>query len=925
MKVLRLTIFTCILVLAFAMPSVGQNIKVKQGVNQPIGVNWVSGEMLVRFKQGVPDSEINKLNRQWNTSLLARAKHGKFMRLKVPKGKKIREMIEGYRGDARVAYAEPNYINNAHMVPNDPLYNPYQWNFGNLGGKGINMEAAWDIIGGGNQNVIVAVIDSGVAYEDYQRKYRKAPDLSNTHFVQGYDFVNNDTHPNDDDSHGTHVTGTIAQSTNNATGVAGIAYDISIMPVKVLDRNGSGYHSWIADGIYFAADNGADVINLSLGGPPSQTMLDAVTYAHNKNVVIVCSAGNEREEGSPASYPAAYDDYCIAVAATRFDGASAYYSTIGDYVDIAAPGGDVTVDQNGDGYGDGILQNTFNPNNKNTRDFSYWFFQGTSMAAPHVSGLAALLISQGDATTPAQVRQVIQETARDHGEPMSYSGHGIIDAAGALSYQWQLNTDPVAEDDTAATNEDIPADIDVLINDYDGDGDILTISAITAPAHGTAEKVTDLDGYETILYTPAYNYNGSDLFTYTVNDGMGGTATATVSVTVVPVNDPPVSGDDAYSVTEGQILDIPAPGLLGNDNDPDGDTLTVNTIPVSGPSDGTLALNADGSLTYTPNPGFSGADSFEYEAGDGNNGLDTGFVTITVMMHNESPVAMDDTFATDEDAALIGNVLFDNGSGTDSDPDGDPLTVTTTPVSGPLPGSLSLNADGSFTYTPNPDFNGTDSFEYEVRDGNGGLDIGLVSITINPVNDTPDASNDTYSTTQDQVLTVDAPGILGNDSDADGDLLTAVLSTGTLYGDLSLQANGSFSYTPDTGFSGQDLFTYQAYDGVAYSNEVTVTINVMAAGVSVTGITPSSAVVGSTIDVTVSGAGFTAGASLSFEGGEGPSPIMSNITVADSTTMTATVRIKAGGPPKLRYWDVRVTNPDGSTDVLAEGVMVLPK
>ena len=190
------------------------------------------------------------------------------------------------------------------------------------------------------------------------------------------------------------------------------------MPVKVLSRRGAAPYTTIADGVYFAADNGADVINLSLSGPDDATTLrDAIAYAYDQGVTIVCAAGNDGP-GGPAAYPAAYDAYCIAVGATRYDQAITYYSTTGSYLDVAAPGGQIYIegttqilDQNGDGYGDGVLQQTFGSSPK---DWGYWFYTGTSVAAPHVSGIAALLISTG-VTEPNAVREALQNTARDIG------------------------------------------------------------------------------------------------------------------------------------------------------------------------------------------------------------------------------------------------------------------------------------------------------------------------------------------------------------------------------------------------------------------------------------------------------------------------------------------------------------------------------
>lgn len=370
---------------------------------------YVADELIVKYKGDSEPFQIEKLSA----------------------GRSPRDAAREFEARGDVEYAEPNYLAYAFMVPNDPYYS-LQWHL-----KQIGMEQAWDVSSGASTTV-VAVIDTGIAYETYRKngkRYYKAPDLGTTCFVQGYDYVENDTHPNDDHSHGTHVAGTVAQSTNNGTGVAGVAFGSCLMPVKVLNRYGSGTHANIAKGIRFAADNGARVINLSLGGSASsQTLLDAVAYAYNKGVIIVAAAGNNGT--NVVSYPAAYDSYVIAVGATRYDETLAPYSNFGTSLDVVAPGGDTSVDQNSDGYGDGVLQNTFDPNTKKTSDFGYWFFQGTSMAAPHVAGLAALVISKGNATSTADVREAIESTAKDlgvAGKDTTY-GWGLINAPAALSW-----------------------------------------------------------------------------------------------------------------------------------------------------------------------------------------------------------------------------------------------------------------------------------------------------------------------------------------------------------------------------------------------------------------------------------------------------------------------------------------------------------
>jgi len=260
--------------------------------------------------------------------------------------------------------------------------------------------------------------------------YEQAPDLAGTSFVAGYDFINNDAHANDDNSHGTHVTGTVAQTTNNNLGVAGVAFKTTIMPVKVLSAAGSGTYQQVADGIYYAVNNGADIINLSLGGSsPSAILEDAVAYAYNNGVTVIAASGNSN--AGSCDYPAAYDAYVIAVGATQYDETKAPYSNYGPSLDVVAPGGNVEVDQNNDGYGDGVLQNTFGDT---PVDWAYWFYQGTSMSTPHVSGVAALLLARNPTLTPDRIRNALESTAEDLGNPGrdDTNGWGLIDAQAAL-------------------------------------------------------------------------------------------------------------------------------------------------------------------------------------------------------------------------------------------------------------------------------------------------------------------------------------------------------------------------------------------------------------------------------------------------------------------------------------------------------------
>ena len=314
--------------------------------------------------------------------------------------------------------------------PNDACFR-YQWHL-----RQIGLPEAWKM--GQGKGVIVAVIDTGVS---------RVGDLAETSFVPGFNFITNTADATDDHGHGTHVAGTIAQSTNNKLGVAGVAFGVSIMPIKVLSARGSGSMAGIAQGIRWAADHGAQVINMSLGGPfPVGTIASAVKYAHAKGVTVVAAAGNDGH--GKVSYPARYPGV-IAVAATQFDETTTFYSNWGPQVDIAAPGGNVRVDQNGDGKPDGVLQHTIVPTNTSQTD--YLWFMGTSMASPHVAGVAALIVGAG-IRKPDDVEEILLGTARrpkglgaevaSRGEPSAtatasarvddHYGAGLVDAAAAL-------------------------------------------------------------------------------------------------------------------------------------------------------------------------------------------------------------------------------------------------------------------------------------------------------------------------------------------------------------------------------------------------------------------------------------------------------------------------------------------------------------
>ncbi|NJS13815.1 MAG: tandem-95 repeat protein [Sphingopyxis sp.] len=357
-------------------------------------------------------------------------------------------------------------------------------------------------------------------------------------------------------------------------------------------------------------------------------------------------------------------------------------------------------------------------------------------------------------------------TARDPG--------GLVTSR---TFTWTVtNPAPTATNDAATTTEDtLIAAITVLGNDSDPDGDTLTVTAASAP-NGTV--TINPDG--TLRYVPNANFNGSDTITYVISDGNGGTSTAAVIVTVTPVNDVPVAVNDNATTNEDQPVTV---GLLGNDSDLDGDTLTV--IAASSPN-GTVVINPDGTVSFTPAPNFNGPTTISYTINDGNGGTATATVNIVVNAVNDAPVANASTATTSEDTPVTVPVLAN-----DTDLDGDPLTVTA--ASAPN-GTVVINPDGTVTYTPNANFNGTDTISYTISDGQGGFATSTVTVTVGAVNDAPTAMPIAPQTNVDAAV-VSFP-VAGNFSDLDGDTLTYA-ATGLPAGLSINPATGLISGTID--------------------------------------------------------------------------------------------------------------------------------
>jgi len=377
-----------------------------------------------------------------------------------------------------------------------------------------------------------------------------------------------------------------------------------------------------------------------------------------------------------------------------------------------------------------------------------------------------------------------------------------------------VNHAPVAKDDAYSVAEDgslSTAKPGVLGNDTDLDSDPLSAQVVSNPSHGTLTLSAD----GSFVYTPTPLFFGSDSFTYKAFDGQAVSNVATVSLTVTHVNHAPVAKDDAYTTSEDVPLSVQTGGVLFNDTDADGDPLTAKVA--AQPLHGTLTLSANGTFLYTPASLFYGQDAFTYTASDGQGGSATATATISVAHVNHAPVATSSqaTLLEDGSAAL---------SLPASDVDNDALTYAV--VTLPAHGTLSTLAGNGLTYTPTPLYFGTDSFTWKANDGHLDSNVATLSLTVTHVNHAPVAVNDAYTVLEDGTLSTPKPGVLGNDTDADSDPLTAQLVAGPVHGALTLNADGSFVYTPTPLFFGSDSFSYKAFDGQAVSNATTVSLTV---------------------------------------------------------------------------------------------------
>jgi serine protease len=459
----------------YPLPAIDRGLREQDPPRPPrtAASSYLPDSIVVKFRAGTTAGARRAMASSVNGDVSAALSNADFEIVRLSGGADAEQVAARLGAQPDVDYAQARYRVRPMYVPNDPFYSR-QWNF-----PAIDMERAWDINPGGSAAITVAVLDSGVAYRSgivrqtafaWRREdgvvfpalgtidipFAAAPDLAGAdRFVAPRDFIWDDVLPLDLDGHGTHVAGTVGQLTNNNVGVAGMAFNVRIMPVKVIDGQWDlvfdspfvGTDDTVARGVRYAVDNGAKVINMSIGrsGPPAPVVEAAIRYAVSRGAFVAVAGGNEFASDAAPQRLAEFApsvDGMVSVGAVGRDKLRAVYSSVGSFIELMAPGGDFTRG----GATSGVLQQTLDLDLVETYagtvgqyraprfdSFAYFYFTGTSMATPHVAGFAALLMQQG-ITSPAAIEAIMKQFATDLGAPGRDDeyGHGLINPRAAL-------------------------------------------------------------------------------------------------------------------------------------------------------------------------------------------------------------------------------------------------------------------------------------------------------------------------------------------------------------------------------------------------------------------------------------------------------------------------------------------------------------
>jgi subtilisin family serine protease len=786
----------------------------------------VAGEVLVKYRRPLASARRAQLLQETDAEQEVSVGSAGARRLRS-RSRHTATLLDFLRAQPDVAYAEPNYIITSDGLPDDPWFGQL-WGLFNSGqdvgipgipGADIDAAAAWDVTTGSRDHA-VAIVDSGIDYlhPDLAANIWSAPfeftvriggQLVNGEIVggqeitcaagtHGFNAITRTCDPYDDFHHGTHVAGTIGAVGNNNLGVTGVNWTASIMGAKFLDAGGTGSIADAIDAIDFviqaSAATGANVRVLSnswSGGGFSQALLDQINRANDNDMLFVASAGNNALNNDlTPRYPASYNaPNVIAVASINNRDALAGDSNFGvASVDLAAPGVNVLSTYPG---------------------AFYQYSSGTSMAVPHVSGAALLVLSQCPLSTSElkdSLLTTVEPTAALAGK-VATGGRLNVNNAIHVCVPWHPDFSMQVLPDSKTVGRGASATYVVIVTPVEGFSETVTFGVDGLPSGASASfappSITSSGATLLTVTSSASTPLGSFALTITgTSASLERTATATLTMVA---NNPPVAVNDAFTTNEDTSLTV---NVLANDTDPDGDTVFL--IATGAAAHGNAFQGESGGLIYAPHSNYSGPDSFTYTIGDNRGGTATATVAITVVPVNDAPRATNQAASTAEDVAAAITLAA-------TDAEGQALTYSM--VSQPLHGALS-GTPPALSYTPVTNYNGPDSFTFRANDGTLNSNVGTVSITVTAVNDAPVALPQIVVLDEDTARSITLTG-----SDVEGTALSYAIVSPPAHGALS-GTPPAITYTPSPNYNGADSFTFVASDGSVQSNLATVSITV---------------------------------------------------------------------------------------------------
>jgi bacillopeptidase F len=687
-----------------------------------------------------------------------------------------------------------------------------EWNI-----NAIHAPDLW-LTGQTGAGVVIANMDTGVDAEhpDLAGKWRGGAN-------SWYDPNGQHATPYDATGHGTQTMGLMVGGAAGGTAI-GVAPDATWIATKIFNDAGTATLSnihlafqWLMDPDGNPATIDApDIVNASWSlntGPIGSCNLEFatdITALKAAGIGVLFSAGNDgpadATSDSPANNPGGYSigatDSVNTVASFSSRGPSGCDGTL--FPRLVAPGVDVITSDLSFG---GLP--------------SYAIVSGTSFAAPHAAGAMALLAGAFRSASIADMELALTQGALDLGTagPDNSYGNGLANAANAFGLLATVSGTPPTITSVPGNSATEASLYTYQVTAIDPGASVIVYSLETAPAGMTIDSAGGL-----ISWAPGTAQIGTNRVVIRATDARNLATGQSFTISVAPMNHPPVASNNSYSVVSGSALSVAAPGVLANDSDPDLNPLTA--MLGTGVTHGSLTLNANGSFSYTPGAGYVGADSFTYTAFDGKLNSNAATVTITVTAPNQPPVAVNDSYS-----ATSGKTLSVAAAGVlanDSDANNDPITaVLVTTVSH---GALTLNANGSFTYVPSAGYTGSDAFTYKASDGQLAGNTATVSITVAAANKAPVAVNDSFTAPYRPATAYTAQvfNVLANDSDADGSLNAGTVKITTSPnkgGAVTVNSTGTVSYTPKQGFKGTETFKYTVKDNLGLvSNTATVSV-----------------------------------------------------------------------------------------------------